>query len=574
MRSVDAPSGTSHRRPRPAAAGRPSTTIRAGPARRWPTTSSPRSSTRSRRYADAFSGPMGETIGNAVQIALGGFLSLAGGRARHRPAHPDRAGGRGRLPARPRRGPQRPHHRRAAGGVPDRRPGLLAARCRRSAVERRAGRRDAGRLRRAGLRLHRRALGGERRRAHRRAGHHRPGAAAAAGEAGASTCSPARRPRTVVAAAERADWEPPTTLTAVIVPESQVRPVLAALSPHTLQAVDPPELDEAVLLLVPDAHGHRRAALLRTSTSGTPWPARPRPWLRRPRLLRPGAAGARSLGLPGDTEPHLARAGARAPTPTPWPTCATQVLAPLADAAARRPPRSWPRPCAPGCCTRAGATTSPRRSSCTRRPSATAWASCASSSATASTTPRRCSASRWRSRRRPKGATSEHLRVSASTVVPMSLGGRRLGARRLLTAVALLGLVAVAGCQSQAAEPREGDAQPTASTSEEAHHGRRPVRLRGDGRLLHRRAGRAAHRLGRRVPAVRPQLPHADRRTPGHPADQHRVPVPTPRAASTSTWSTSAAPAPPPCTCGASATPAAACSTRRSTTRCPPRPTW
>ena len=50
----------------------------------------------------------------------------------------------------------------------------------------------------------------------------------------------------------------------------------------------------------------------------------------------------------------------------------------------------------------------------------------------------------------------------------MSLGGRRLGARRLLTAVALLGLVAVAGCQSQAAEPRDGDAQPTASTSEEA----------------------------------------------------------------------------------------------------------
>ena len=30
-------------------------------------------------YTDAFSGPMGETIRNAVELALGGFLSLAGG---------------------------------------------------------------------------------------------------------------------------------------------------------------------------------------------------------------------------------------------------------------------------------------------------------------------------------------------------------------------------------------------------------------------------------------------------------------------------------------------------------------
>jgi len=31
-------------------------------------------------YTDAFSGPMGETIRNAVQLALGGFLSLASGK--------------------------------------------------------------------------------------------------------------------------------------------------------------------------------------------------------------------------------------------------------------------------------------------------------------------------------------------------------------------------------------------------------------------------------------------------------------------------------------------------------------
>ena len=49
---------------------------------------------------DAFTGPMGETIRNAVQVALGG-VPLPGHRpARRRPAHARRARGRGRLPAR------------------------------------------------------------------------------------------------------------------------------------------------------------------------------------------------------------------------------------------------------------------------------------------------------------------------------------------------------------------------------------------------------------------------------------------------------------------------------------------
>src|SRR5688572_23986236 len=39
-------------------------------------------------YEDAFSGPMGETIRNAVQLALGGFLSLAGGRRGSDPRTP------------------------------------------------------------------------------------------------------------------------------------------------------------------------------------------------------------------------------------------------------------------------------------------------------------------------------------------------------------------------------------------------------------------------------------------------------------------------------------------------------
>jgi hypothetical protein len=39
-------------------------------------------------YTDAFSGPMGETIRNAVQMALGGFLSLASGRRGSDPRTP------------------------------------------------------------------------------------------------------------------------------------------------------------------------------------------------------------------------------------------------------------------------------------------------------------------------------------------------------------------------------------------------------------------------------------------------------------------------------------------------------
>src|SRR6478609_5239277 len=70
-------------------------------------------------------------------------------------------------------------------------------------------------------------------------------------------------PETVVGAAERAGWEPPTTLTAVVVPEAQVRPVLAAVASQTLVAAELPDLEDHALLLVPDAHGRRRASLLR-----------------------------------------------------------------------------------------------------------------------------------------------------------------------------------------------------------------------------------------------------------------------------------------------------------------------
>ncbi|MDQ1616170.1 MAG: hypothetical protein QOJ60_2109 [Actinomycetota bacterium] len=65
-------------------------------------------------------------------------------------------------------------------------------------------------------------------------------------------------------AAERTGWDPPQTLTAVLVPETQVRRALAVLDARTLRL--PGDLvgaDDAAILLVPDTAGPRRARLLR-----------------------------------------------------------------------------------------------------------------------------------------------------------------------------------------------------------------------------------------------------------------------------------------------------------------------
>lgn len=71
----------------------------------------------------------------------------------------------------------------------------------------------------------------------------------------------------LLAAAARAEWTPPQTLTAVILPESRVRGTRSQLDERTLVTVEElPELeDDAPLaaLLVPDVGGRRRNALLR-----------------------------------------------------------------------------------------------------------------------------------------------------------------------------------------------------------------------------------------------------------------------------------------------------------------------
>jgi hypothetical protein len=112
----------------------------------------------------------------------------------------------------------------------------------------------------------------------------------------------------VTAAAERADWAPPQTLTAVLVPEPAAGSVADLLDARTLQVTEPgPE--ETTVLLVPDAHGASRAHLMRLLAGRGAVVGPARPWqavrdsvdraVRTSRLAAPTGAAA------VDTEDHL-----------------------------------------------------------------------------------------------------------------------------------------------------------------------------------------------------------------------------------------------------------------------------
>ena len=112
------------------------------------------------------------------------------------------------------------------------------------------------------------------------------------------------------AAAERADWDPPGALTAVVLPESQVSHALTALDPHTLQPTDEvPGLPEghAVLLVPSTGSATARRTLLRAlrGTDAVVGPSTP--WLEAAashrRTLRCAALGLEGLV---DSDDHLA----------------------------------------------------------------------------------------------------------------------------------------------------------------------------------------------------------------------------------------------------------------------------
>ncbi|MGZ4539658.1 MAG: PucR family transcriptional regulator [Blastococcus sp.] len=262
-------------------------------------------------YADAFSGDMGRTIETAVQLALGGFLELAtspGGADASTPIGPALEGAYalGRGEARSGRtmdallGAYRVGARVswrhlsttavAAGLTVEqlaRFAELVFAYIDQLSASSVAGHTDelatSGRVRqRHRERLAELLLGGG-------------------------------SPQELAIAADRADWTPPRTLTAVILPEAKVRGALVSLDARTLQAAEEasPLDGDLMVLLVPDAEGRSRPALVRTLDGRDAVLGPPRPWAevdashaRALRALRLGLTAEGSCPL--DTEERLA----------------------------------------------------------------------------------------------------------------------------------------------------------------------------------------------------------------------------------------------------------------------------
>ncbi|MCH1864934.1 CdaR family transcriptional regulator [Nocardioides sp. CFH 31398] len=281
-------------------------------------------------YAGALSGPMGEKIRQAVQLALGGFISLAS-RAREAPRTPtapavDGAYQLGRGEARAGRSMEallaayrigaRASWREMsaaalAGGIGAEElgdfAGLVFAYIDELSASSAAGHTDelttSGRVRRrrleqlAGLLL---------------------------------TGAPRER---VVNAAEQVEWALPDTLTALVVPDSQRRAVLGVVSPATLQpAEDLPGLEGRALLLVPDVAGARRATLVAALEGRDAVLGPSRPTLE-VRASWDRAARALGLGLGEgvvDTEEHLCDLVLHA-DPVALGDLRARALAPLAD---------------------------------------------------------------------------------------------------------------------------------------------------------------------------------------------------------------------------------------------------
>lgn len=138
----------------------------------------------------------------------------------------------------------------------------------------------------------------------------------------------------LTAAAERADWDPPTALAALIAPEGRIRGARAQLDSRSLYLAD--EVDELDsgwnVVLVPMPTARARSAVLRAA-SGTeavvgptvPWAAARTSYLR--------ALHAYRLGLLGDTDDHLARLVITA-QPEALADLRARVLAPLAEQSA------------------------------------------------------------------------------------------------------------------------------------------------------------------------------------------------------------------------------------------------
>jgi hypothetical protein len=287
-------------------------------------------------YADAFSGDMGRVIENAVELALAGFLELATASSGGDPSTPIRPAvegayelGRGEarsgrpmdaLLAAYRVGARVSWRHLSAGAVA---AGLTAGTLARFAelvftyidqlsATSAAGHSDelatTGRVRERYLeRLTTRLLVGT-------------------------------PPAELTAVAERAGWAPPRTLTAVVLPEPKVHGALVSLDPRTLRGSEEvPDTEGMVALLVPDAEGRSRPALLRSLDGrdavvgpARPWDAAHASYARACRALRLGLVPEGTAPL--DTEERLADLVLRADE-SALADLRARVLEPLADLA-------------------------------------------------------------------------------------------------------------------------------------------------------------------------------------------------------------------------------------------------
>ncbi|MGY1793688.1 PucR family transcriptional regulator [Geodermatophilus sp. SYSU D00525] len=284
-------------------------------------------------YAEAFRGPMGRKIENAVQLALGGFLELAtGGADASRPVDPaiESAYALGRGEARTGRSMdallsayrvgarvawRHLSETAVAAGMPAaalaRFAELVFAYIDQLSAASASGHADqlaaSGRVRRRHL------------------------------ERLAELLVTGAPPYELITAAERADWTPPRTLTAVLLSEAGVREATAVLDARTLQAGEDlpgaePSTERAVLL-VPDAEGFARAALLKVLSGRDAVVGPARPW-QEARSSYSRALRALQVGLspdgdaPVDTEQRLADLVLRADGEA-LADLRAQVLAPL-----------------------------------------------------------------------------------------------------------------------------------------------------------------------------------------------------------------------------------------------------
>ncbi|MEO5709159.1 MAG: helix-turn-helix domain-containing protein [Nocardioidaceae bacterium] len=151
-------------------------------------------------------------------------------------------------------------------------------------------------------------------------------------------------PEALTAAAERAGWSVPTTLTAVLLPAAQVRGALASLGPAALLVgedlpgvgPDAGERQPLSLLLVPDVDGAGRRHLARVLDGRQAVLGPARPWMRvrssydRASRTATLVGGVAAPGSPVDSEDHLARLVVEA-DPDALADLRDRALAPLAD---------------------------------------------------------------------------------------------------------------------------------------------------------------------------------------------------------------------------------------------------